>query len=98
MAVQIAPRLSVAEYLALEAASEVKHEYAQGELYEMPRVTGTHSRISTNCIAVFVTASGCAVHSSDLSVRIGNDRYYYPDLSVACGRERYEDGELTRRC
>jgi Uma2 family endonuclease len=78
-----------AEYLAHEQASNVKHEYLDGEIYA--KAGGTPEQAS---LAVAVSASlwnqlegrSCRVFSSDLRVRVAETGLTtYPDVSVVCG-------------
>ncbi len=39
------PRITYAEYLAIEEASGVKHELFQGEVFAMPGSTPRHARL-----------------------------------------------------
>lgn len=43
-------RLTPAEYLAFERSSELKHEYADGEICAMSRGTRAHSLVSGNIL------------------------------------------------
>lgn len=83
-------RLSYAEYLAFERASELKHEYLRGEVFAMAGGTPEHSRLAANVIRELGTAlrgRPCAVFTSDARVRIEEtDRATYPDVTVVCGR------------
>lgn len=98
MEAQIKPRLTVAEYLALEAQSEIKHEYIDGELYAMTGGTDYHSRIAANVIitlGIQLSGSDCYVYTSDMRVKVDHARYVYPDVSVGCGQARHEDDGET---
>ncbi len=98
MEAQTKPRLTVAEYLAFEAESEIKHEYIDGEIYAMTGGTDNHSRIAANVIIALGTqliGSDCYVHTSDMRVKAAASRYVYPDLSVVCGQARHEDDGKT---
>ncbi|WP_019505578.1 Uma2 family endonuclease [Pleurocapsa sp. PCC 7319] len=80
--------LTPEEYLQLEAASDSKHEYINGEIYAMAGATDTHVTIALN-IAVMLRnhlrGSGCRVFISDMKVRIETkNRFYYPDVMVTC--------------
>lgn len=78
------------EYLALEDASEEKHEFVDGEIRAMSEWTIEHGRLAANLVRELGNALAgkrCAVFSSD--VRIRNTfarRTTYPDLSVVCGK------------
>lgn len=81
-------RMSYAEYLALEAASATKHEYVNGEVFDMAGGSIEHGALA---IAVGTALSNalrgrpCRVLSSDVRVRIkATGISTYPDLSVIC--------------
>ena len=98
MEAQTKPRLTVAEYLAFEAESEIKHEYIDGEIYAMTGGTDNHSRIAANVIGAFymlMNNPDCYVYTSDMRVKAAASRYVYPDLSVVCGQARHEDDGKT---
>lgn len=89
-------RMTYAEYLAAEAASDVKHEYLRGEVFAMSGGTPEHGRLAANMIHELRTALGrrrCNVFTSDVRIRIQEtDRSTYPDVSVVCGQlERAAD-------
>ena len=94
-------RMSVAEYLARERESEIKHEYVYGEIFEMPGAKRAHNRIVSNSFAVLqrqLDSDECVVYTSDMQIGISGSAYYYPNLSIVCGEERFEDDdELTLR-
>src|ERR671936_454279 len=79
--------LSVEEYLALEQASGVKHEYVHGQVYALAGATEAHNRIALNVAAALLPAAraaGCRVVGSDQKLQAGDDLYYYPDVQVLC--------------
>ena len=82
------------EFLAFEAASKFKHELVNGEVYDMTGGTGDHSQISASAIISVgrqLDNSSCTVNTSDMMLKVSNDRYLYPDMSVVCGQPFYED-------
>ena len=82
-------RMTVDEYLALEARSPVRHEYVGGVAYAIAGASLRHSRIALNVAAHLrdvARARGCAVVLADVKVRAAQDRFYYPDVLVACGQ------------
>ena len=82
------------EFLAFEAASEFKHELIDGEVYDMSGGTGEHSQIAANIIFSFLSqleSSSCRVNTSDMMLKVSDDKYLYPDVSVVCGQPEYED-------
>lgn len=84
------PHLSVAEYLAGEEQSEIKHEYLGGTVHAMAGSNNRHSAISTNALLALGTrlrGKPCRTFNSDAKVRIelpDHTRFYYPDAMVVC--------------
>jgi Uma2 family endonuclease len=82
------PRWTIEQYLALEQASDVRHEYVDGIVYALAGGTQRHSAL---CAAIggrlFLALRGspCRMYTSDLKVRIGASRYFYPDVSIDGG-------------
>ncbi len=79
--------LSEAEYLALEATSDIRHEYHGGLIVAMTGGTPAHARISVRVAALLdaqLAPRGCDVFNSDMKVKTGSGRYYYPDVSALC--------------
>ena len=82
------------EFLAFEADSEFKHELIDGEVYDMSGGTGEHSQIAANVIFSLMSlleTGSCRVNTSDMMLKVRDDRYLYPDVSVVCGQPQYED-------
>lgn len=76
-----------AEYLAFERASDAKHEYYDGQLYNMVGGSANHSQIAANTIATFhsiLLERPYRVYTSDLRVKLLR-AYVYPDVIVVCG-------------
>jgi Uma2 family endonuclease len=80
--------LTPEEYLEMEAASNIKHEYIAGEIYAMAGATDIHVTIALNMAILLrshLRGSGCQVYISDMKVRIeARNRFYYPDVLVTC--------------
>jgi Uma2 family endonuclease len=90
--------LSVEEYLALEVATGVKHEYVLGQVYALAGASEAHNRIAVNVLAALLPAAratGCRVVGSDQKLQPGNDLYYYPDVQVLC--DPTDDDPLVKR-
>jgi Uma2 family endonuclease len=78
-------RLTVEEYLRREARARVRHEYVAGFVYAMTGATIRHNRIVRNVATRLHAAAGagpCEVFVNDVKVRVGDDRFYYPDVLV----------------
>jgi Uma2 family endonuclease len=72
------PTMTVQEYLEAEKRSEVKHEYVDGMLLEMPETTRRHSIIVSNILVALKLVAlqkGCEVHATDIMTRTQNQRY-----------------------
>jgi Uma2 family endonuclease len=80
--------ISVAEYLASEALSPVKHEYCAGFVYAMADPTNLHGRIATNALVELglrLRNRPCEPWNSATKIRIRfptHTCFYYPDMSV----------------
>ncbi len=95
------PYLSVEEYLRLEEASSVRHEYVGGELYALAGASDRHNRIAMNLAAhLWMAARGgpCRVYGSDMKLRVADDAVYYPDIQVVCDPEDTEEWYKSRPC
>ena len=91
---------SFAEYLELEAASNVKHEYLGGQIYAMAGGTPEHAALQAAVIGLLfrqLDGSRGRTHSSDLHVRVlATGLGTYPDVTVVCGpSERDPDHRQT---
>ncbi len=83
------------ELLAIEDASDIKHELVSGQTFAMAGGTGRHSMcIGTMFAALLpsVRAGHCRAFQGDMLLRT-TDAAYYPDVMVSCVEptdERYE--------
>ena len=84
--------VSVADYLAAETTSDVRHEYLGGLVYAMAGETTTHNTICLNLatsIRTRLKGGPCRLYMSDIRVNfdLRNDEYYYyPDIVVTCNK------------
>lgn len=82
--------ISVADYLAGERVSAVKHDYVGGVVYAMSGGSYAHSIIACNIQAhLYFRLRGkpCRTLNSDTLIRVDRPRkvsFYYPDVSVVC--------------
>lgn len=85
------PLLSVADYLAAEERSVIRHEYIGGRLYAMAGSKAAHATITLN-IATGLrrrlrSGGPCKAFVNDIKVQLriaGEDLFYYPDVLVTC--------------
>jgi Uma2 family endonuclease len=74
------------EYLALESASEVKHEWINGLVYAMSRGTPEHGRLSAAMVRALPQTDECRVYSSDTLLYVERAQHStYADASIVCG-------------
>jgi Uma2 family endonuclease len=79
--------VTVAESLAGERESPVRHEYVQGEVYAMAGASDRHNRIALNIASRLnehVGGGPCEVFMSDMKIKVSADVFYYPDVVVTC--------------
>jgi Uma2 family endonuclease len=88
-----------AEYLALEAASDTKHEYLDGEIFAMSGGTIEHGALAANVIRELggaLRGRPCRVLTSDVRVRVlATGLAAYPDVSVVCGAIERDPGDAN---
>jgi Uma2 family endonuclease len=76
------------EYLQMERASPLKHEYYRGEIFAMSGAGNRHNIIFSNLfgtIAYSLKGKPCRPFGSDMRVHIPeNTLYTYPDISIFC--------------
>jgi Uma2 family endonuclease len=97
---KVQPSMSVAEYLAFEAQSPNKHEYAAGQIFAMTGASARHNFISGNIFAALRSATwqgNCALFFADMRIRI-DQVIYYPDLMVCCDPDDRDPYLKTRPC
>ncbi|MCH8318755.1 MAG: Uma2 family endonuclease [Bacteroidetes bacterium] len=86
----IKKKLSVEEYFELEKNSEIRHEYYQGEIFDMAGASKKHNIIAFNCASALKNAlkrKQCDVFIQDLRLETLKDIYYtYPDVVVTCDK------------
>ena len=83
------------EYLRMERASEIKHEYYNGEIFAMSGASENHNIVVGSTYSALygqLRKRPCQIYPSDMRVRIpATGLYTYPDISVVCGTPEFED-------
>jgi Uma2 family endonuclease len=86
-------KFTVEEYLELENASEEKHEYYQGEIFDMAGGKQEHNLVSVNVLTALknkLNGKPCRPNNSETRVHIKtNGLFTYPDVSIVCGEPEY---------
>jgi len=79
---------TVEEYLEMEKASTVKHEYFQGEVFAMSGAGDNHNEIFSNVFGEICNKlkdKPCRPYGSDKRMNIPeNTLFTYPDISIYC--------------
>ncbi len=88
-------RLTPAEYLEIEEAAEVRHEFFDGEMFAMSGGTLWHNLVKDNfafAIRNQLGDRGCYVLTSDQRVKVdATGLYTYPDVVICCEKPQFED-------
>ncbi|MCL2776675.1 MAG: Uma2 family endonuclease [Polyangiaceae bacterium] len=97
MTVALRESFTEAEYLALEKASDHKHEFVDGAILAMAGARPAHNALASHVAAALVALTrgrDCLTLSSDQRVHVPATKLYtYPDVTVACGERRYDDAD-----
>ncbi|WP_028487669.1 Uma2 family endonuclease [Thiothrix lacustris] len=86
--------LSVADYLAGEEISEIKHEYVEGQVYAMAGAKINHNKIVRNMSSLLwnhLRHQPCEPLSGDMLVKTLGKRFRYPDVVVVCDDDPSKD-------
>lgn len=86
------------EYLRMEERSEIRHEFVNGEIYDMSGSTARHNDICGNLTFALQSAIrkgklGCRVYANDMRLHILKaNMYTYPDIMLICGKLEFDHG------
>lgn len=98
MSTQAKRRYTPEEYLAIERASECRHEFYRGEMFEMAGASRAHSLIGVNLTGELrgaLKGTPCEVHAGEMRVRVSATGLYpYPDASIVCEGAKFADDHL----
>jgi Uma2 family endonuclease len=95
MSTNTARKFTLEEYIAIEEASEIKHEFRDGKILAMAGASPNHTFILADLVFLIRTQlkpGRCRIGSADMRVRLTTEgRYSYPDLVVVCGTPVFDD-------
>jgi Uma2 family endonuclease len=78
------------EYLVMEAVSPVKHEYFEGEVFQMAGASFAHNMATMNIAGTLfarIDRTRCLVVQNDMRLFVESSGLYtYPDVMVVCGK------------
>lgn len=95
MSTSAVKRYSIDEYMAMERASETKHQYYDGESFAMVGASSPHNLVAGNLareLGNLLRERPCLVYPSDMRVVCPTGLGTYPDVSVVCDHPVFEDG------
>jgi Uma2 family endonuclease len=98
-------RYTVEQYLAMERASDIRHEFLDGCVYAMAGESEAHGILTSNLVIEIgsrLKGSGCRTFDKDTKVQSGDlpkikpfsqpkNLFSYPDVLVVCGERKYLD-------
>jgi Uma2 family endonuclease len=88
---------SIEEYLDIERAGPLKHEYYRGEIFALAGSSEAHNLILTNILmslGIQLRKRPCKVYPSDMRLKIPKTKLYtYPDVSIVCGPPNFDDSK-----
>lgn len=77
---------SIEEYIQHELKSQVRSEFINGQLFEMPGEKDINNEIAGNLyilLSALLKTLGYFIYNHDVKVKIyGENKYYYPDVFV----------------
>ncbi len=98
---RIGHNFTVEKYLEFERASEERHEFLDGVLFEKGSESPEHSDISTNLVVAIgnqlretsgrVRGKGTLVQVGPVSPNRTTGMFAYPDIVIICGEPQYHD-------
>ena len=97
----VMPIITEHEYLEMEKASSIKHEFVDGYVFAMVGSSRAHNKIAMNIgssMHQHLKDMPCDVYMSDVKLKIAHlNAYYYPDIMVGCSRED-DEYSLSKPC
>ncbi|MBO0720537.1 MAG: Uma2 family endonuclease [Blastocatellia bacterium] len=94
---------TVEQYLEMERASEERHEYIDGYIYDMAGESLDHSRVNVNLLTILniqLRGKSCEAFSPNMKIRSGpffkeqktnKGMFSYADVSIVCGEPQFHD-------
>ncbi len=83
------------DYLDFERKAEMRHEFLDGEIYQMAGESLSHSRVCVNLsgeVRNKLKGKQCEALSPNMKVRTSSASLFaYPDLTIVCGDPLFHD-------
>ncbi len=92
----VAQNISVEEYLRMDDAAELKHEYAGGEIRMLDGESVAHNTVAANVIGevgMYIKGKDYRVYPSlmRLATPVASG-YFYPDVTIVQGKAQLQEG------
>lgn len=87
-------KMTVEEYLAHEKATDIKHDYVDGNVFMFTGSSRNRIRLIVNCSAELreqLRDKSYRGFDSSMKVKISDTKYVYPAFSVVCHDTQYTD-------
>ena len=85
------------DYLDFERASESRHEFLDGAIFQMAGESLSHSRVCMNLareVGNKLKGKSCEPLSPNMKVRTSTASLFsYPDLTIVCGEPQFHDAK-----
>jgi Uma2 family endonuclease len=75
------------EWLEFEHNSPEKHEWVDGQLFQMAGGSDRHNRLAVRLAALLEINSECLIYANDMKLVVPAGVGYYPDVMVLCEGE-----------
>ena len=83
------------DYLTFEREADTRHEFLDGEIYQMAGESLSHSRVCINLsgeVRNKLKGKSCEALSPNMKVRTSTASLFsYPDLTIVCGEPLFHD-------
>ena len=87
--------LTPEDYLIFEREADSRHEFLDGEIFQMAGESLSHSRVCINLggeVRAKLKGKPCEALSPNMKVRTSNASLFsYPDLTIVCGEPQFHD-------
>jgi Uma2 family endonuclease len=99
MSAALKTKLTTKDYLELERASSVRHEWHNGEMIAMAGASKAHNLIALSIASSLrqqLKGKPCKAFITDLKLAVASaDLYFYPDIMVICGKDAFIEEDIT---
>ena len=86
-------KYSLEEYLEMDAKSEARLEYWDGEIFDMSGANDPHDQVESNVhtsLRIQFKGRGCRVFTANMRIRVPSmPPYRYGDVSALCGQPQF---------